>query len=70
MKEVDRRLSKKGKSRGPGKGRSKKGKGRGRGRAGASIEGAEDEEEGGDDYIPYYEIEVDEQDEPVDDGDE
>ena len=69
MKEVDPRLSKKGKSRGRGKGRSKKGKGRTRGRAGASVEGAE-EEDGGDDYIPYYEIEVDEQDETVDEADE
>ena len=70
MKEVDRRLSKKGKRRGRGKSRSKKGKGRGRGRAGASVEGVDDEEDGGDDYIPYYEIEVDEQDEPVADDDE
>ena len=35
-----------------------------RGRAGATVEGGEDD---GDDYIPYYEIEVDEGDEPVED---
>ena len=66
MKEVDRRLSKKGKGRSRGKG---KGKGRRRGKAGAVLEDADDEG-GGDDYIPYYEIEVDDNDEPVVDDDE
>ena len=61
MKAVEKRLSKKGKGRGRSK---KKGKGRGRGKAGAVVDGADDE---GDDYIPYYEIEVDEGDEPLDD---
>ena len=66
MKEVDRRLKKKGKGRGRGKG---KGKGRRRGKAGAVLAGADDED-GGDDYIPYYEIEVDDNDEPVVDDEE
>ena len=54
-----KKLSKTGKGRGRGK---KKGKGRGK--AGATIEGAEDD---GGDYIPYYEIELDEADEPLED---
>ena len=64
MKEVDKRLKKKGKGRGRGKGKGKKG--RGRGKAGAVVEDADGE----DDYIPYYEIEVDDQDEPIADSDE
>ena len=54
---VKKKLSRKGKGRGRGKA-----KGHRRGRAGATIE----DEDGGDDYIPYYEIEVDEGDDPVD----
>ena len=36
-----------------------------RGRVGATIE--EDAQDGGDEYIPYHEIEVNEGDEPVED---
>ena len=66
LKEVDKRLKKKGKGRGRGKG---KGKGKRKGKTGAVLDEADDEGEG-DDYIPYYEIEVDDKDEPVVDSDE
>ena len=60
---VQKKLSKKGKGKGRGRKKSK-----GRGKAGAVTDGAADDE--GDDYIPYYEIELDEADEPLADDDE
>ena len=63
VKEVDRRLAKTGKKRSKGKGKGKGRKGK-RGPAGANVDGGDADGED-DSYIPYYEIEVDEQDEPV-----
>ena len=59
LEAVKKKLAKRNKGRGSGGHRRK-------GRAGASIEERDD----GDDYIPHYEIEVTEGDEPLDDDDE
>ena len=65
LEAAKKKLKKEGKPNGRRTGR---GRGRGshrRGRAGATVE--DEAQDGGDDYIPYVDIEVNEGDEPVDD---